>query len=487
MLNDISGKIIIKVQLGDDIRRIPIHNDAINYDELVLMMQRIFQGKLNANDDITIKYKDEDGDLITIFDSSDLSFAIQCNPVLKLQILMNNKGKEGERRSVLNETELDNVKDQLRKIRDQVNQLLDTLDTPTAVTSLKKENVDEQKSSENVPTGPSGSNSSKVSKVNSSEFDPLQERNKKGSGDSKDSHVNSVSNSGVRPQSVPAPTPPSSATPTQNPHATEYYGRTTSGKYQLQEQLSEDDMPLEEFEKAASDFLYDLSDINRALIEIETRDQANCSTWMFERRKRITASNFGRICKLQSTTNTKKTIESLLYNKFNGNEATKYGKMHEKDAIEVFEMTTNLKVKKSGLFIDKDYPFLGASPDGLINDDCLIEIKCPINSRDVHPIVAAMDKKLDFCEYKDNKVYLKKNHNYMYQIQGQLKITQRKLCYFVVWSPYGIHIEEIERDDIFWKQKMEDKLKKFYFECLLPELVDPRKGRNKSLRDIYLD
>ncbi|XP_018335511.1 protein TFG isoform X2 [Agrilus planipennis] len=233
MLNDISGKIIIKVQLGDDIRRIPIHNDAINYDELVLMMQRIFQGKLNANDDITIKYKDEDGDLITIFDSSDLSFAIQCNPVLKLQILMNNKGKEGERRSVLNETELDNVKDQLRKIRDQVNQLLDTLDTPTAVTSLKKENVDEQKSSENVPTGPSGSNSSKVSKVNSSEFDPLQERNKKGSGDSKDSHVNSVSNSGVRPQSVPAPTPPSSATPTQNPHATEYYGRTTSGYPQI--------------------------------------------------------------------------------------------------------------------------------------------------------------------------------------------------------------------------------------------------------------
>lgn len=56
---DLSGKVIIKVQLGEDIRRIPIHNEAITYDELVLMMQRIFVGKLNANDDIAIKYKDE--------------------------------------------------------------------------------------------------------------------------------------------------------------------------------------------------------------------------------------------------------------------------------------------------------------------------------------------------------------------------------------------------------------------------------------------
>lgn len=56
---DLSGKLIIKVQLGDDIRRIPIHNESITYDELVLMMQRVFRGKLSSNDDITIKYKDE--------------------------------------------------------------------------------------------------------------------------------------------------------------------------------------------------------------------------------------------------------------------------------------------------------------------------------------------------------------------------------------------------------------------------------------------
>lgn len=56
---DLSGKLIIKVQLGDDIRRIFIYNEDIIYDELVLMMQRVFRGKLNNDDDILIKYKDE--------------------------------------------------------------------------------------------------------------------------------------------------------------------------------------------------------------------------------------------------------------------------------------------------------------------------------------------------------------------------------------------------------------------------------------------
>ena len=56
---DLSGKLIIKVQLGDDIRRIPIHNEDITYDELVLMMQRVFRSQISSNDEVTIKYKDE--------------------------------------------------------------------------------------------------------------------------------------------------------------------------------------------------------------------------------------------------------------------------------------------------------------------------------------------------------------------------------------------------------------------------------------------
>ena len=56
---DPSGKLMIKAQLGDDIRMLPLFNEDITYDELILMMQRVFRGKLNNTDDVTLKYKDE--------------------------------------------------------------------------------------------------------------------------------------------------------------------------------------------------------------------------------------------------------------------------------------------------------------------------------------------------------------------------------------------------------------------------------------------
>ena len=44
-----TGKVIIKASLGDDIRRIPIHNDDLTYDELVLMMQVIYLNDLDKS------------------------------------------------------------------------------------------------------------------------------------------------------------------------------------------------------------------------------------------------------------------------------------------------------------------------------------------------------------------------------------------------------------------------------------------------------
>lgn len=37
----------------------PIHNVDITYDELVLMMQRIFKGQINSNDNVQLKYADD--------------------------------------------------------------------------------------------------------------------------------------------------------------------------------------------------------------------------------------------------------------------------------------------------------------------------------------------------------------------------------------------------------------------------------------------
>ena len=56
---DLSGKLIIKAKLGEDIRKVPIFNEDITYDELLLMLQRVFKGRLRPTDDVTLKYKDE--------------------------------------------------------------------------------------------------------------------------------------------------------------------------------------------------------------------------------------------------------------------------------------------------------------------------------------------------------------------------------------------------------------------------------------------
>lgn len=82
---DMSGKIIIKAQYGREFRRQPIHNMELTYTELQLMMQRLFS--LQPSDQFTIKYRDEDNDLISILDDNDLAFAIQTNRYLKLKLI----------------------------------------------------------------------------------------------------------------------------------------------------------------------------------------------------------------------------------------------------------------------------------------------------------------------------------------------------------------------------------------------------------------
>ncbi|XP_053483608.1 protein TFG isoform X2 [Ictalurus furcatus] len=122
---DLSGKLIIKAQLGDDIRRIPIHNEDITYDELLLMMQRVFRGQLQSSDEVAIKYKDEDDDLITIFDSSDLSFAIQCSRILKLTLFVNGQPRP------LESSQVKHLRKELIQLRNRINSLLDSLEPPS--------------------------------------------------------------------------------------------------------------------------------------------------------------------------------------------------------------------------------------------------------------------------------------------------------------------------------------------------------------------
>jgi len=161
---DLTGKLIIKATFGQDIRRIPIHNDDLTYDELVLMMQRVFRGTLDPNEELVLRYKDEDEDLVTISDNSDLSFALQYCRLLRLTItckgLQEGPGVEGE------------VVRELRDIRDRVNKLLDLV--ADSGTNKSEEPQLEPKSAEVVEETASVQN---VAPLENREFDPLGQMN----------------------------------------------------------------------------------------------------------------------------------------------------------------------------------------------------------------------------------------------------------------------------------------------------------------------
>ncbi|GFR31485.1 hypothetical protein TNCT_438481 [Trichonephila clavata] len=62
----------------------------------------------------------------------------------------------------------------------------------------------------------------------------------------------------------------------------------------------------------------------------------------------------------------------IVYDRDLCNAAMKYGLANEEIARKQYEKEYETEVKICGLFVDKDKPFLCASPDGLVGDDELI-------------------------------------------------------------------------------------------------------------------
>jgi hypothetical protein len=81
-------RLIIKGICGKEIRRIPIWNRDITYDELCLMMSRIFKEQLGSNiKNMVLHYVDEENDHITLADDVDLIHAKeQCGEMLKILV-----------------------------------------------------------------------------------------------------------------------------------------------------------------------------------------------------------------------------------------------------------------------------------------------------------------------------------------------------------------------------------------------------------------
>ncbi|CAG9822110.1 unnamed protein product [Phaedon cochleariae] len=149
---------------------------------------------------------------------------------------------------------------------------------------------------------------------------------------------------------------------------------------------------------------------DRRIIFNSTLDQTKCQEWYNERRRRLTASNFGRICELRMTTNENKVVNEIINPSFQGNKYTDYGIANEPKAIAELALVLGCDIQPSGLVISEDYQYLAASPDELIDGDFLVEIKCPYTAQNVSPQDAMTQKIIEFAEWKNGQMLLNTNH-----------------------------------------------------------------------------
>ena len=112
--------------------------------------------------------------------------------------------------------------------------------------------------------------------------------------------------------------------------------------------------------------------------------------------------------------------------------------------------------------------------------DGLLEIKCPYCVRELTlPELAASNVKTCLAE-EDGAFSLKKDHDYMYQVQTQLHVCDVDYVDFVVWTKNDTFIERIEGEPDIWNEILQNS-KEFFYKAVLPELI--AKFYSKSLSE----
>ncbi|XP_035222774.1 uncharacterized protein LOC118195559 [Stegodyphus dumicola] len=245
------------------------------------------------------------------------------------------------------------------------------------------------------------------------------------------------------------------------------------------------DLSDEAYELAAKNFFISIEVPKKDSLEAVTRGQSSSERWRHERSRRISSSFFKDVADRRPTTLSAALVKRIIYNDNVSTKALKYGLANEAVALNQYkEKHMGKNIRRCGLFIDPKYPFLCTSPDGLIDEDGLLEIKCPYTARfsadlsDFFSKPNSVGLRMD----ADNNLYLPKSHKYYFQIQGQLAITERNWCDLYIWCREDAITLRIPEDKTFWISLV-PKLEKFYVNCILPELVDPRAPRKMSLRE----
>ena len=98
------------------------------------------------------------------------------------------------------------------------------------------------------------------------------------------------------------------------------------------------------------------------------------------------------------------------------------------------EILKNVKyaLRVNSIFKTHFFFLAGASMDGIFNN-CGVEVKCPssLMNADLNKLTEKQLKK-HFCEKKNGKMVLKRDHKFFVQVQTQMFVSGFKSTYFVV-------------------------------------------------------
>lgn len=163
-----------------------------------------------------------------------------------------------------------------------------------------------------------------------------------------------------------------------------------------------------------------------------------------------------------------------------------YGLNSEAKAILKYENDTGRKVRSSGLWVNPKFPFLGCSPDGLVGDDTVIEIKSlkifkEYSVQTVTASTSPVPKEVlsrQCFRVQEGKCILKKSHAYYYQCQHILLVTERKFIDFILYAESGPDsVEKIERDEPLISKILEF-LTALWTRVIAPEIFEMRVPRD---------
>lgn len=117
------------------------------------------------------------------------------------------------------------------------------------------------------------------------------------------------------------------------------------------------------------------------------------------------------------------------------NEAMQWGTDNEAQARSVYELMTDFSVTKVGLVLHPTIDMACASPDGLVGDEGMVEIKCPLTATHIDTLLT---------ETIDGR--------YIKQTQWQMACCNRQWCDFVSFDPrlpedLRLYVQRIERDE----------------------------------------